>query len=154
MTIKSRVPAVEGWFTTDEGAPALIGTRGRETGSYFFPPTLAVSANPAAPLEERETVTLSRRGRVWSWATNHYPPPAPYIAPDPFVPYTVVAVELAKERMVVLGPLATGVDPSVLRLGMEVELVLGTLYEDEQHEYTMWQWAPVGGADESAAGAR
>ena len=92
---------------------------------------------------------LSRRGRVWSYTTNHYEPPAPYVSPDPFVPYTVVAVELETEQMVVLGPLATGADPSTLRVGMEVELVLGPLYEDDEHEYVVWQWAPV--ADSGAS---
>ena len=139
----SRVPAVEGWFTMDEAAPTLIGARGVESRSYFFPKALAVSANPTAPFEEREEVRLSRRGRVWSYTTNHYKPPAPYVAPDPFVPYTVLAVELEEERMVVLGPLATGADPEQLRVGMEVELVLGPLYSDAEHEYVIWQWAPV-----------
>ena len=26
---------------------------------------------------------------------------------------------------------------------MEVELVLGPLYEDDEHEYVVWQWAPL-----------
>jgi uncharacterized OB-fold protein len=140
---RTRVPAVEGWFTMDEAAPALIGARGVESGSYFFPKAVATSANPAAPFEEREEVELSRRGRVWSYTTNHYKPPAPYVAADPFEPYTVLAVELEQEHMVVLGPLATGADPEQLRVGMEVELVLGPLYSDDDHEYVVWQWAPV-----------
>jgi hypothetical protein len=140
---RTRVPAVEGWFTMDEAAPALIGARGVESGSYFFPKAIATSANPVAPFETREDVALSRRGRVWSYTTNHYKPPAPYVAPDPFEPYTVLAVELEEERMIVLGPLATGADPEQLRVGMEVELVLGPLYSDDEHEYVVWQWAPV-----------
>jgi uncharacterized OB-fold protein len=140
---RTRVPAVEGWFTMDEHEPHLMGARGAESGSYFFPKPLAVSANPAAPFEERTDVLLSRRGTVWSFTTNHYKPPAPYVSPDPFVPYTVLAVELAAEQMVVLGPLATGADPEQLRVGMEVELVLGPLYSDDEHEYVIFQWAPV-----------
>ncbi|MDQ1533550.1 MAG: uncharacterized protein QOF28_1311 [Actinomycetota bacterium] len=143
MAARTKVPAVEGWFTMDEQAPQLVGAKGTESGSYFFPTELAVSANPAAPFEDREAVLLSRRGRVWSYTTNHYEPPPPYVSPDPFVPYTVVAVELEAEQMVVLGPLATGADPSTLRVGMEVELVLGPLYEDDEHEYVVWQWAPL-----------
>ncbi|MFM7224920.1 MAG: Zn-ribbon domain-containing OB-fold protein [Actinomycetota bacterium] len=139
---RTRVPAVEGWFTMDEGAPALLGARGTETGSYFWPTALAVSANPAAPGEAREPVELSRTGRLWSWTTNHYAPPEPYVSPDPFVPYTVCAVELTAEQMVVLGPLATGADPAALALGMEMELVLGPLFTDDEHEYVVWQWAP------------
>jgi uncharacterized OB-fold protein len=35
---------------------------------------------------------------------------------------------------------------SDLAVGMEVELVLGTLYEDDENEYLTWQWQPVGPA--------
>ncbi|MGH9013522.1 MAG: Zn-ribbon domain-containing OB-fold protein [Acidimicrobiia bacterium] len=140
---KTRVPAVEGWFTLDEAQPRLIGSRGVETGSFFFPKNLAFSRNPAAPTEALEEVQLGRRGRVWSFTTNHYPPPSPYVAPEPFEPYTIVAVELPDERMVVLGQLAEGADPDRLQVGAEVELVLGTLYEDDEHEYVVWKWRPV-----------
>ncbi len=141
--MKKRVLAAPGWVTDDEAAPRLLGARGVETGSYFWPTALAVSANPSAPREAREPVALSRRGRLWSWTTNHYAPPDPYVAPDPFVPYTVCAVELDAERMVVLGQLATGAEAASLEIGMPMELVLGPLYEDDEHEYTVWQWAPA-----------
>jgi uncharacterized protein len=141
--VKTRVPAVEGWFTMNEAEPRLVGGRGATSGSYFFPRALASSRNPAVPQEDVEEVHLSRRGRVWSFTTNHYPPPAPYVAPEPFEPYTIVAVELPDEQMVVLGQLAQGADPSALRVGSEVELVLGTLYEDDEHEYVVWKWRPV-----------
>ena len=45
---KTRVPAVEGWFTMDD-PPHLVASRGAETGSYFFPKNLAFSRNPVAP---------------------------------------------------------------------------------------------------------
>ena len=140
--MKTRVPAVDGWFTLGD-EPALLGSRGVETGSYFFPKNLAFSRNPIAPTEDLTEVELSRRGKVWSWTTNHYQPPAPYMAADPFVPYTVVAVELIEEQMVVLGPLAPDADPEALSVGTEVEITLGTLYEDDDHEYVIWQWKPV-----------
>jgi hypothetical protein len=140
MTTKTRVPAKDGWFTMDAEAPTLLGRRGIETGSYFFPPTLAFSRNPAAPGEELEEVALSRTGRVWSWTTNRYQPPEPYVSPDPFVPYTVVAVELVEEQMVVLGPLDPASDADALAVGQEVEVALTTLYEDEDHEYVIWSW--------------
>ncbi len=141
--MNQQVPAVDGWFTTDAEEPRLIGSRGVETGSYFFPKALAVSANPAAPTEEREDVLLSRRGTVWSFTTNHYQPPEPYRSPDPFEPYSVLAVELAEEQMVVLGQLASGVDPSTLTVGMEVELVVEPLFEDDEYAHMIWKWRPV-----------
>jgi uncharacterized OB-fold protein len=142
-TSKQRVPAAEGWFTMDEAQPQLMGARGMQSGSYFWPTALAVSGNPTRPGEEREPALLSRRGRLWSWTTNHYAPPEPYVSPDPFVPYTVCAVELDVEQMVVLGQLATGADAGQLEVGMPMELVLGPLYEDDEHEYVVWQWAPA-----------
>ena len=140
---KPKKPAVEGWFTMDEAAPELIGMRGKDTGSYFFPPTGAISADPSSPFEEREEVRLSRRGRVWSWTTGNYQPPAPYVSPDPFEPYAVVAVELAEEKMVILGQLAKGVSPDDVSLGQEMELVLDTLFEDDDAEYMIWKWRPT-----------
>ena len=139
---KTKVPAIEGWFTTDD-EPALLGSRGKDTGSYFFPKSLAFSRNPAAPAEELEEVQLGRRGRVWSYTTNHYAPPPPFVAADPFEPYTILAVELPDEQMVVLGQLAEGADPAELKVGAEVEVVLGSLYEDDEHEYVVWKWRPV-----------
>jgi hypothetical protein len=142
MGAKQREPVVPGWFT-DSAEPHLIGLRDPRSGSYFFPKDVAISRAPGfedAPLEE---VPLSRTGTLWSWTTNHYPPPPPYEAGDPFVPYTVVAVELARERMVVLGQLAPGIDPASLELGREMELVVDTLSEDAEQEYIVWKWKPV-----------
>jgi hypothetical protein len=147
---KTRVSAAPDWFTMDEAAPALLGARGSQSGSYFWPTAIAVSANPGAPTETREPAELSRVGTLWSWTTNHYEPPEPYVAPDPFVPYTVCAVELAAERMVVLGQLATGADAAQLEAGMTMELVLGPLYEDDDHEYVVWQWAPAASRSKGA----
>ncbi len=138
----TRQPAIEGWFTMNEDAPELLGTRGVESGSYFWPPTLAVSANPNAPFEEREPVSMSRTGTLWSYTTNHYAPPEPSVRQ---APYTICAVELEREQMVVLGPLATGADPSLLRIGMRMELVLGPLVVEEGVEQVIYQWSPSGG---------
>ena len=138
---KPRVPAIEGWFTMD-AEPQLLGLRDPGSNSYFFPKDIAVSSVPGRAGAALEAVPLSRTGRLWSYTTNHYQPPDPYVSPSPFVPYTVAAVELAAERMVVLGQLATGADATQLEVGMAMELVLGPLYEDDEHEYVVWQWAP------------
>ena len=139
---KQRVPAIEGWFTLEE-APQLIGLRDAESGTCFFPKDVAVSRAPGFDHVELDEVRLSRTGKLWSYTTNNYKPPEPYVSPDPFEPYTVAAVELTAERMVVMGQLAAGVDPASLQVGMEMELVLGTLYEDDENEYVVWKWQPV-----------
>lgn len=141
--MKTRVPAVEGWFTLDPDKPRLLGSQCARCKSYFFPKEAMYCRNPACQGTEFDEVPLSRTGRVWSFTNNMYAPPAPYVSPDPFVPYGIAAVELADEKMVVLGQLASGVDMNELEVGADVELVLETLFEDEEREYLVWKWKPV-----------
>jgi len=68
------------------------------------------------------------------------------VSPEPFVPYTIAAVELAEEHLVVLGQMADGVDLTTLAVGMEVELELGTLYHEDGTDYLVWKWRPVDSA--------
>jgi len=141
MTAKTKVPAVEGWFSMDTDDPRLLGNRCTTCGSVFFPKAALACRNPGCRGDEFEEVALSRRGRVWSYTTNHYAPPAPYVAADPFEPYTIAAVELADEKMVVLGQVDG--DASALQVGSEVEVVLATLFEDDEHEHVVWKWRAV-----------
>jgi len=143
---KPRVPAVEGWFTLDAQAPRLLGTRCKACGTYFFPKETAFCRNPNCVGTEFEEVPLSTRGKLWSFTDNRYAPPKPYMASDPFEPYAVAAVELEREKMVVLGQVEAGVGIDRLEAGLEMELVLGTLYEDDANEYLIWKWRPASGS--------
>ena len=137
---KARVPAVEGWFTLDPKAPQLLGSRCKSCGTYFFPKQTSFCRNPRCAGSDFEEVPLSTRGKLWSFTDNRYAPPKPYMAGDPFVPYAVAAVELEREKMVVLGQVDGGVGCDQLHAGQEMELVLGTLYEDDANEYLVWKW--------------
>ena len=137
---KPRVPAVEGWFT-DDGEPRLLGNRCTTCGTYFFPKASFLCRNPHCDGTELVEAPLSRRGRVWSYTVNRYQPPAPYVSPaDPFEPFGIAAVELSDEKMVVMGQVVAGAEVAV---GDEVELVVDTLYADDEAEYTVWKWSPV-----------
>ena len=140
---KPRNPAIEGWFTMDADDPRLLGTRCTDCGTYFFPKEEVACRNPRCAGTDFDEVPLSARGKLWSFTNNCYAAPAPFIAPDPFVPYAIAAVELAEERMVVLGQMVAGTEVSDLKAGMEVELVLEKLYEDDASEYMVWRWKPV-----------
>lgn len=147
MTVqRQRVPAVEGWFTLDAEVPTLLGARCTQCATIVFPPRTGSCPNPSCVGTDLVRTPLGRTGRIWSYTTNHYPPPEPYIAADPFEPFTVAAVELARERLVVLGQMVAGTDPATLSVGDEVEVTLGTLYSDDENDYLMWQWAPRGAA--------
>lgn len=138
------MPAVEGLFTLDADEPRLIGGRARSRGSYFFPKSLAGS-DPACLGDEIEEVLLSRTGRLWSFTTGEYAPPAPFVIPgDEFEPYVIAAVRLAEEDLVVLGQVVAGVSVDDLSMGMEMELAIDVLYSDDEHDYLVWKWAPAG----------
>ncbi|MER5733801.1 zinc ribbon domain-containing protein [Streptomyces sp. NPDC002138] len=163
---RTRTPVVSGWFT-DTGAEAgaeegfrLLGTRCTACAAVYFPREDAFCRNPGcAGGGQLAEVPLSRRGRVWSYTDGRYRPPAPYVSdPErPWTPYTLVAVELEAERMVVLGQAAPGVGVADLAVGMAVEVVPGVLNEDADTgtTWTTWHFRPVAGAggdDEDAAG--
>ena len=148
-TIKERRPAVDGWFSTGPGGKGvrLLGTRCTSCGTPYFPRNDLACRNPGCtgPKDgsELEDYAFSNRGRVWSYADARYKPPPPYVAAEPFRPYAVAAVELETERIVVLGQVVPEVGVADLEVGMEVELTEGTLYEDDDAEYTVWMWRPV-----------
>ena len=141
--MRTAVAAVEGLFTLDADEPRLIGGRARSRGSYFFPKSLAGS-DPACLGDEIDEVLLSRTGKLWSFTTGEYAPPAHYVIPgDEFEPYVIAAVELAEESLVVLGQVVAGISVDELSVGIEMELVIDVLYSDDEHDYLVWKWAPA-----------
>ncbi|MFI5641883.1 Zn-ribbon domain-containing OB-fold protein [Streptomyces goshikiensis] len=152
---------MSGWFgdSGTEGGFRLLGTRCSACAAVFFPREDAYCRNPhCAGDGELAEVPLSPRGRVWSYTDGRYRPPAPYVSdPDvPWEPYTLVAVELEAEGMVVLGQAAPGVGVADLAVGMEVEVVGGVLEETAETTWTTWRFRPVAegaGGDGGADGA-
>ncbi|WP_128378593.1 Zn-ribbon domain-containing OB-fold protein [Streptomyces cavernae] len=137
---------VTGWFAGEGDDFRLLGTRCAACTSVFFPREDTFCRNPGCDGGALKEVPLSRRGRIWSYTDNRYRPPAPY-ASDPDVewqPYTLIAVELAAERIVVLGQGVPGVTVDDLAVGMEVEAVPGVLNEDAKATWTTWHWRPTG----------
>lgn len=152
VTTKAQIPAVEGWFTTDTDNPALLGSKCAKCDTLAFPKETFLCRNPDCDGREFEEVELSRRGRIWSFTNACYQPPPPYVpVTDPFEPFCIAAVELEREAMIVMGQMADGVDISELSAGIEVELVIETLFEDDENEHLVWRWKPVGATSASSA---
>lgn len=141
---KTQVPVLEGWFAEIDGAPHLIGTQCQFCGTYYFPKQTVFCRNPACEGETFVEVPLSRRGRLWSYTNAMYQPPEPFVAEDPHVPYTILAVELEREQMIVLGQGVPELQCADLQLGMEMELVLDRLFETDEQQTITWKWAPTG----------
>ncbi|NLU71066.1 benzoylsuccinyl-CoA thiolase [Streptomyces sp. HNM0574] len=144
---------VEGWFGGEGGAFALLGTECRACSAVFFPREDFHCRNPACTGTELDEVPLSRRGRVWSCTDGRYQPPPPYVwdAERAWEPYVLVAVELERERIVVLGQAPPGYTVADFAVGAEAELVPGVLDEgagpDARELRTTWNWRPVPDGD-------
>ncbi|MGP3959324.1 Zn-ribbon domain-containing OB-fold protein [Nonomuraea sp. 3N208] len=131
--------AIEGWFAVDADGVFLLGTRCTACGTVCFPPSPhGFCPNPRCEGEEMEVTRLPRRGRVWSYTNACYPPPAPFVAAEPYEPVTLAAVELDGAGIVVLGQVA-GLTVDQLEVGMELELTSGPLADGP----LVWMWRRV-----------
>lgn len=136
-------PLLPGWHTLDVDSPALIGSRCTACGTYYFPAQDSFCRHPDCDGEDFESVELSREGRLWSYTNAGYPPPPPFVAADPYQPFAIAAVELDRERMIVLGPVVDGLGVDALAVGMAMELVTETVAGEEGERLT-WKWRPAG----------
>ena len=139
----TRVPIVEGVFTWPAEEPRLIGSRCSACGIVTFPKQ---DSCPRCASTAMVKHLLPRRGRLWAWTTQGFPPPSPpYTGPtgEAFVPFGVGYVELAFE--VKVETRLTEADPSALRIGMDMELVLVPFRTDAAgNEVVTFAFRPVG----------
>jgi uncharacterized OB-fold protein len=95
---------------------------------------------------ETETVELSRRGTLWTWTVQGFPPKSPpYLGdadPKTFTPFGVGYIQLPGE--VKVEARLTESDPGKLKIGMEMELTLVPLYiNDDGDEVLTFAFRPV-----------
>jgi uncharacterized protein len=154
----ARVPVAEGVFTVPSDpseAPELIGSRCAACGIVTFP---AQDSCPRCAATEMFEHRLPRRGRLWAWTTQEFPPPSPpYAGPTgkEFVPFSIGYVALGDEIKVETR--LTGVDPDALTPGTEMELVLVPFRNDDGDEVVTFAFRPaIAGkrADVSDRGSR
>ena len=142
--MSASVPVAERVFTWPSDEPQLIGSRCDACGIVTFP--VQDSCPRCASMAMSEHL-LARRGRLWAWTTQHFPPPSPpYAGPTgkDFVPFAVGYVELGGE--VKVEARLTEADPDRLATGMEMELVVVPFRtDDEGNEVVTFAFRPVGG---------
>jgi uncharacterized OB-fold protein len=141
----TQVPVAEGLFTwpiEDGVEPQLIGSRCTKCDIVTFPKQASC---PRCASDQMAEQLLSRRGRLWAWTTQDFPPPSPpYLGPTgaDFVPYGVGYVELPGE--VKVESRLTEADPQVLQTGMEMELVVLPFGKNEAgDEVVTFAFAPI-----------
>ena len=133
-------PVMEGLFTLDLEKPRLIGSKCKSCGTYYFPQTISCS-NPDCRDKEVEQALLSRRGKLWSFTVQYYPPPPPFKMDEPFTSYGIGVVEFPEDIRV--AGIMTEADPTKLKIGMEMEVILGRMYEENGQEVLTWKFRPI-----------
>ncbi len=143
---KKIIPVREGLWTdstdTREG-PQLIGSRCRDCGEIFFPKRRKGICLNCQKVNLEDTL-LSRRGKIYSYTVvmQARPQPAPYKGP---VPYALAWVELPEG--VRFETLLTEGDFDRLKVGMDVELVIEKLHDDDDgNEVASYKFRPVDGS--------
>jgi uncharacterized OB-fold protein len=136
----ARVPVSPGVFTWPSDDPRLIGSRCAACAIVTFP---AQESCPRCASTGMTEHLLPRRGRLWAWTTQEFPPPSPpYAGPtgDAFVPYGVGYLELPGEVKVE----ARLTETEGLRTGMDMELVLVPFRSDgDGNEVVTFAFRPV-----------
>ncbi len=137
---KKRRPVRDGlWVEPTSAAekPQLLGSRCLSCGELFFPKkdTGLCGYCQSGDLEE---VRLSRKGKIYSYSVVTQRPPVYYKGE---VPYALGFVELPEGIRV--ETLFTGCDPESLHVGMDVEMVIEKLHQDEDGtEVTAYKFRP------------
>jgi uncharacterized protein len=135
-----QVPIADGLFTVGDD-PELIGSRCGACGIVTFP---AQESCPRCAAVEMAAHRLARRGTLWAFTTQDFPPPPPYSGPSgkAFVPFAVGYVALGNE--VKVEARLTEADPRKLTPGMELELVLVPhRVDDDGNEVVTFAFAPL-----------
>jgi uncharacterized OB-fold protein len=99
---------------------------------------------PRCAATAMEETLLERRGTLWAWTTQAFPPPPPFAGPtgNEFVPFGVGYVELPGE--VKVESRLTECDPDILVNGIEMELVIVPLRtDDDGNEVVTFAFRPV-----------
>jgi uncharacterized protein len=136
------VPIADGIFTESGGEPCLIGSRCTACGIVTFPQQDSCPRCAATDMTEH---LLARRGHLWAWTTQEFPPPSPpYAGPTgaEFVPFGVGYVDVGDVKVEAR---LTDCDADGLQHGMEMELVLVPFRtDDDGNEVATFAFRPVG----------
>jgi len=137
-TGKRAKPLREGIFRMPSAPgepPALIASRCPKCGAHFVPPRVICLACAHVGLE---TAYLAGRGTIYTFTIARQTPPGSILQ----APYAIAQV-LLPEGVIVGAPM-TDVDVETVRCGMEVEMVLKKVREDEEgNDLLAFMFRPV-----------
>jgi uncharacterized protein len=114
--------------------PVLRAGRDRLTGRIVFP--------WADGRSDHEEIALPRRGTLWSWTVQRFPPKSPpYAGAGPFQPYAVGYVDLG---VVIVEARLTGAPLDAYRIGLPMVLVAERFVLADDQVRLTFAFAPEG----------
>jgi len=125
---KDRVPALPDLFDFAGDSVRIRSARCASCGTYFFPEYHAQHRS-GCTREGVERVLLSNRGKLTSYAIEHYMCPPPFKTSASIAPYGIGLVEFP-EGIQVAGLIMES-DLDALAIGQEVETITYTLYSND-----------------------
>ncbi len=130
----AQVPIDAGLYRGDPEAPQLVGSRCTNCAEVAFPKQ---SSCPSCTGSTTQEILLTRRGTLWTFTIQRFPPPVPPYKGDPasFTPFAVGYVDLPEGLRV--ESRLTESDPEKLTIGMDMELVLEKFMETETGDDVM-----------------
>jgi uncharacterized OB-fold protein len=139
----AQVPIAEGLFTWPSDEPRLIGSACEDCSLVAFP---AQDHCPGCGSDRVAEHLLDRRGTLYTWTTQSFPPVAPPYVGDTnkatFEPFGIGWVQVSDTLMIEAR--LTENDPEKLEFGMPVELVLIPLsVDDEGNEVLSYAFQPA-----------
>ncbi len=134
-----RVPAVEGLFTEDNGGE-LIGSKCVTCGTAYFPKA-AQCHSPKCEDSKMEELRFGGRGKLWSYSIQDFPPPPPHKFDKPYEKYALGVVDF-DAGLRLMGQMQVDSFDEI-KIGGEVELVIDSLYHEDDKEFTSWKFKPV-----------
>ena len=147
----TQVPVAEGLFTWPGDAPQLIGSKCADCGIVTFPVQDSCPRCASISMEEH---LLARRGTLWAWTTQSFPPPVPpYVGPvgKDFVKFGVGFVDLGEVKVEArLTTTDADVHNAAVTNRAELEMVvlpIGT--DDDGNEIVSFAFTPAAPTKES-----
>jgi len=130
--MSERVPFREGLFVEDAQGARLLANNCKSCGQIFFPKKHMCLECFGEDLED---ITLSNRGKLYTYAISHVP--VHHYSP----PYAMGYTELP-EGIRVFAQIK-GWEEHPLKIGMDMELIVDKLWEEEGKEVIGYKFRPV-----------
>ncbi len=137
-TTKAKIPVENNMWEVKAGIPYLIGSVCKDCGEVFFPQKeINICSNCQG--ERIEPLTLSREGNIHSFTVVHQAPAGGFYKGS--VPFIYVLIELP-EGVYVQAHLIHA-DADKVGIGDRVEVVLDTLFEENEQEIISYKFQPI-----------